>query len=92
MIYKLSFEDGRVDWCTAKDVLHLLKSYDADSELDLQEIKYIDEISEEEAKKILVINTDWDEDNPEDMDERISLYELGGNDLDFQIIASTEFD
>jgi hypothetical protein len=46
MIYQITFKDGRIDWCTAKDQLHLLKSYDADFDLPLQEIKSLDEISE----------------------------------------------
>ncbi len=91
MIYKLTFEDGRIDWCTAKDQLHLLKSYDADFDLSLQELESIDEISEEEAKTIMVSNTEFDEDNPVDMPEQLSIWELAVGD-DFCIIASTEFD
>lgn len=91
MIYKLTFEDGRIDWCTAKDELHLLKSYDADFDLPLQEIESIEEISGEEAKKIMVRNTDFDEDYPDDMPEKLSIWELVVGD-DFCIIASTEFD
>lgn len=91
MIYKLTFDDARIDWCTAKDQLHLLKSYDKDFDLSLQELESIDEISEEEAKKIMVSNTEFDEDNPEDMPEQLSIWELAVGD-DFCIIASTEFD
>lgn len=89
MIYKLVFEDGRVDWCTAKDPLHLLKSYDSDFELAIQEIEVLQEISDEEAKGIMVRNTEYDEEDPED-DELIRLYDLAVGD-DFVIIASTEF-
>ena len=91
MIYKLSFEDGRIDWCTAKDQLHLLKSYDADYDLPLQEIEAIAEISDEEAKAIMVRNTEFDEDNPDDMPEQLCLFDLAVGD-DFEIIASTEYD
>ena len=91
MIYKLTFDDDRIDWCTAKDQLHLLKSYDKDFDLSLQELESIDEISEEEAKTIMVRNTEFDEDNPDDMPEELSIWELAVGD-DFCIIASTEFD
>jgi hypothetical protein len=92
MIFKLTFDNGRIDWCTAKDQLHLLKSYDADFDLSLQEIESIDEISEDEAKIIMVRNTEFDEDNPDDMPEELSIWELSTNDVDFKIVASTEFD
>ena len=91
MIYKLTFDDGRIDWCTAKDQLHLLKSYDKDYDLPLQEIESIEEIEEEQAKTIMVNNTEFDEDNPDDMPEQLSIWELAVGD-DFEIIASTEFD
>jgi hypothetical protein len=90
MIYKLTFDDGRIDWCTAKDQLHLLKSYDADFDLPLQEIETLEEISDEQAKTIMVANTEYDENDPEDM-ETICLFDLAVGD-DFCIIASTEFD
>ena len=91
MIYKLSFDDGRIDWCTAKDQLHLLKSYDKDYDLLLQEIEDIAEISDEEAKTTMVRNTDFDEDSIDDTPEEICLFDLAvGN--DFTIIASTEFE
>lgn len=91
MIYKLTFDDGRIDWCTAKDQLHLLKSYDKGYDLALQEIENIEEIEEEQAKTIMVHNTEFDEDNPDDMPEQLSIWELAVGD-DFEIIASTEFD
>jgi hypothetical protein len=91
MIYKLTFEDGRIDWCTAKNELHLLKSYDADFDLPLQEIEDLQSITDEEAKTIMVKNTEFDEENPDDMPEQISLYDLSVGE-DFSIIASTEYD
>lgn len=90
MIYKLTFDDGRIDWCTAKNQLHLLKSYDKEYDLPLQELENIDEISEEEAKTILVLNAEFDEDNPDDMPEQLSIWELAVGD-EFAIVASTEF-
>lgn len=89
MIYKITFEDGRVDYCTAKDQLHLLKSYNEDFDLNLQELKSIEEISEEESKSILVRNTEYNEEDP-DEEEQIQLWELAVGD-DFVIIASTEY-
>lgn len=87
MIYKLTFEDGRIDWCTAKNELHLLKSYDADFDLPLQEIEDLQSITDEEAKAIMVKNTEFDEENPNE----ISLYDLSIGE-DFAIIASTKYD
>ena len=91
MIYQIKWEDGRIDNCTAESILHLLKSYDADYFLFLQEIESVTEISNKEAKKIMVRNPEYDEDVKNDMPEEISLFDLGGNSSDFMIIASTEF-
>jgi hypothetical protein len=88
MIYEITFIDGRRDWCTAKDELHLLKSYDKDFELSLQEIESIEELSEEQAKKIIATNIDMIDD-PHEEPKKISIWELAGND-DFEILASTE--
>lgn len=89
MIYKLKFDDGRVDWITAKSQLHLLQSYDKEFDLPLQEIEELEEISDEEAKTIMLTNTDYDEDDPEDMPE-ISLYDSAVDD-EFMIVGSTEW-
>jgi hypothetical protein len=89
MIYKLTWDDGRIDWCTAKDPLHLLRSYDKDFDLCLQEIESLEEISDEQAKTIMVENTEYDENDPEDM-ETISLFDLAVGD-EFSVIASNEF-
>lgn len=90
MIFKLTFDDGRIDWCTAKDKLHLLKSYDADFDLPLQEIESLEEISDSLAMTIMVSNTEYDETDPDDV-ETMPLYDLVIGD-DFCIIASTEFE
>jgi hypothetical protein len=89
MIYKLTFEDGRIDWCTAKSILHLFKSYDADYDFPLQDVEDVREISDEEAKTIMVGNTEYDEDDKDDS-PTMPLYDLAVGD-DFAIIASTEF-
>ncbi len=91
MIFKLSFEDGRIDWITAKSPIHLIKEYDKDYDLPIQEIEDLQEISDEEAKTIMLKNTDFDEDNSDDMSEEISLYDLSVGD-DFAIVGSTEFE
>ena len=90
MIYKLTFEDGRIDWCTAKSQLDLLKSYDAEFDLVLQDIESLEEISDEEAKTVMVNNTEYNETDAEDM-ETIPLFNLAVGD-EFCIIASTDFD
>ncbi|MFZ2432512.1 MAG: hypothetical protein WAW57_15340 [Lutibacter sp.] len=90
MIYKITFDDGRIDWCTAKDQLHLLKSYDADFDLPLQGIESLEEISDALAMTTMVVNTEYDGNDTEDV-ETISVYDLAVGD-DFCIIASTEFD
>ena len=91
MIFKLTFSDGRIDWCTAENQLHLLKSYDEELELNLQELESIEEISEEVAKTVMVRNLDYDEEDPHD-EEMISLAELASGGDFFATIASTEFD
>ncbi len=90
-IFKLSFKDGRIDWCTAKNELHLLKAYDADFDLLLQEIEGLHSITEEEAKTTMVRNTEFDVNEPNDMPEEISIFDLAAGD-EFAVIATTEFD
>lgn len=92
MIYKITFEDGRIDWCTAKDQLQLLKAYDKDFDLSLQDIETIDEVSDEEAKTTMFLNYDYDEDFPELEPEQISLYDAAWDKNEFRIVASTEHD
>lgn len=89
MIYKLTFDNGKIDWCTAKDQLHLLKSYDAEFDLSLQEIESLEEISDALAMMTMVANTEYDETDPEDV-EPISIYDLAIGD-EFCVIASTDF-
>ncbi len=85
MIYKLKFGD-RTEFAQAKNKLHLLQSYESEFEL-FQEIKEVQEISEDEAKIMMLKNTDTStfEECPE-----ISLYDLSCGD-DFTIIGSTEW-
>lgn len=92
MIYKITFEDGRIDWCTAKDQLHLLKAYDKDFDLSLQDIESIDEVSDEEAKTTMFINDDFDGNFSELEWEEISLYDAAWAEDEFRIVASTEYE
>ena len=89
MIYKLKFDDGRTDLITAKSQLHLLQQYDKEFDLPLQEIEELEEISDEEAKTIMLTNTDYDESDPNDMPE-ISLFDSAVGD-EFMIVGSTEW-
>lgn len=88
MFFKITSDDVQ-EYATAKDHLHLLQSYDR--ELDgFHDITNLEEISEEQAKKELVKNLEYDENDPDEMPEEISLYDLSSGD-DFEIIASTEW-
>jgi len=66
-----------------------LKAYDKEFDLLLQELESIEEITEDEAKTIMVSNTEYDEDNADDS-QVIALYDLSINN-DFAVIASNEF-
>ncbi|HPW66076.1 MAG TPA: hypothetical protein PLS84_03225 [Salinivirgaceae bacterium] len=87
MIYKITHECGETDWCIAKDLLHLLKSYDRECEIWIQEITELEELTEQEAKEVKVYNPE-----PYDETDVTSLWELAGKTLchsNFEIIAST---
>lgn len=90
MIYKLTFTDGRIDFITAKNPLHLLKSYDDDFDLLLKDVEDLQEVTEEEAKTIIVKNTEYDENDPDDV-ETMMLWALASGD-DFCIISSSEYE
>ena len=90
MIYKLTLQDGRTDYCTAKSEFHLLKSYDEEIGLTLSEVESLEEIPDDQAKTIMVSNTDYDEADPSDRPE-LSLYELAEGE-EFCIVASSEWD
>ena len=88
MIYKIVCDD-RTEWAQAKSQLHLLQSYDDDLN-GFHDITEVVEISEEEAKAIMLRNVDYNEDNPDDVKE-ISLFDSVFGD-DFNIVGSTEWD
>jgi hypothetical protein len=87
MIFKLTFPD-RTEWAQAKNQLHLLQSYEKEYE-GFHEIEDVTEISEEDAKSIMLSNNDYDESDPDDMAE-ISLFDTVVG-ADFCIVGSTEF-
>lgn len=87
MIYKLTFED-RAEYAQAKSHLDLLQSYDKEFD-DFQEIQEVVEISEEEAKGIMLKNNDYNQNDPEDVKE-FSLFDTVVGD-DFCIVGSTEW-
>jgi hypothetical protein len=87
MIYKLQFED-RTEFVQAKSQLHLLQSYEKEYE-GFKDIQEVTEISDDEAKVIMLTNTEYDENDKEDTSE-ISLFDLVVGD-DFIIVGSTEY-
>ena len=91
MIFKLTFQEdeNRVDWYQAKNQLHLLQNYEKECD-DFHDIKEVVEISDEEAKKIMLVNTDYDKENPDDMPKEFSLYDAVSGD-DFLMVGSTEW-
>lgn len=89
MIYRLTFDNGRVDYCTAKDLDHLLNNFNEEVGFPSDSTSFQhEEVTNEEAESILVHNTEYDENDPNDR-EFIPLSELavGG---EFCIIASSE--
>lgn len=88
MIFKLTLDDVQ-EFVTGKDHLHVLQSYDDEYD-GFHDITNMEEISDDQAKKEMVRNLEYDEDNPDDMPEEISLFDLSCGD-DFAIIASTEW-
>jgi hypothetical protein len=88
MIFKLKIEGDQIDWAQAKSLLHLLKSYE-EQYGSIQDIEEVNEVSKKEAKKIMLKNTDYDEDDPESPKE-FSLFDTVVGD-DFVIVGSTEF-
>lgn len=86
-IFKLEFDD-RTDWFQAESILNLLQSYNKEYD-DFDEIKEVTEISDEEAKTIMLKNTDHDEDDPNSIAE-FSLFDAVVGD-DFHIVGSTDW-
>lgn len=91
MIFKLIFSN-KTEYAQAKSQLHLLQEYSKEYEY-FEDILEVIEISEEEAKKIMLSNNEYDSDLPID-DEfnypEFSLYDSVVGD-DFVIVGSTEW-
>ncbi len=88
MIFKLTF-DFKTEFCQAKSQLHLLQSYEKECG-DFQQIQEVTEISNEEAKAIMLSNNEHDENDPTSSPE-FSLFDTVVGD-DFVIVGSSEWD
>lgn len=91
MIFKLIF-DEKQEYTQAKSQLHLLQEYHKEYD-GFEDILEVVEISEEEAKTIMLSNNEYNPDLPEDDDnfKAFSLYDTVVGD-DFAIVGSTEYD
>ncbi len=89
MIFEIKHKSQVIEYAQAKDVLHLITSYNNEYS-GVDGIVSISEITEEEAKVSPLRNTEYDEDEDNDMSPEIMLFDLVcGN--DFAIFGSTEF-
>jgi len=91
MIFKLIFDDKQ-EYAQAKSQLHLLQEYHKEYE-GFEDILEVIEISEEEAKTIMLSNNEYNPELPEDDDnfKEFSLYDTVVGD-DFTIVGSTDWD
>jgi hypothetical protein len=91
MIFKLIFDDKQ-EYAQAKSQLHLLKEYHKEYE-GFEDILEVVEISDEEAKTIMLSNNEYNPELPEDDDnfKEFSLYDTVVGD-DFTIVGSTDWD
>ena len=91
MIFKLIFDDKQ-EYAQAKSQLHLLQEYHKEYE-GFEDILEVVEISEEEAKTIMLSNNEYNPELPEDDDnfKEFSLYDTVVGD-DFVIVGSAEWD
>lgn len=92
MIFKLIFSD-KTEYAQAKSHLHLLQKWNEEYD-DFDDILEVIKISEDEAKKIMLSNNEYDPELPID-DEfnypEFSLYDTVVGD-DFCVVGSTEWD
>ena len=86
MIFKLEFPE-RTEFLQARNIAHLVDQYIEEYGEDLNTIEKVTSISDEEAKTIMLTNTDT---STFDECPEISLYDLSCGD-DFAIIGSTEW-
>ena len=90
MIFRLKFSD-KTEYAQAKTQLHLLQNYQQEYE-DIIDIEEVEEISDEEAKTIMLLNDEYNDELPESDEnfKEFSLYDLVCGD-DFVIVGSTEW-
>lgn len=91
MIFKLIFDDKQ-EYAQAKSQLHLLQEWNKEFD-DFDDILEVVEISEEDAKTIMLSNNEYNSELPEDDDnfKEFSLYDTVVGD-DFAVVGSTEWD
>lgn len=90
MIFEIKHKSKVIEYAQAKNVLHLITSYD-DEYSGVDGIVSISEITEDEAKKSPLRNTEYNEyDENNDIPPEIMLFDLVCGD-DFVIVGSTEF-
>ena len=92
MIFKLNFSD-KTEYVQDKSQLDLIRNYQSEMQFDIYDLNEITEISEEQAKKIMLSNNEYNNELPEDDDnfKEFSLWNVSIGD-DFCIIGSTEWD
>jgi uncharacterized protein YqhQ len=91
MIFKLIFSD-KTEYAQAKSQLHLLQEWNNEYD-DFEDIQEVIEVSEEEAKTIMLSNNEYNDELPES-DENFKEFSLldASCGEDFCIIGSTEWD
>jgi len=91
MIFKLEFSD-KTEFAQAKSQLNLLQEWNKEFD-DFDDILEVIEITEEEAKTIMLRNNEYNDELPEDEEnfKEFSLHTASVGD-DFCVIGSTEWD
>ena len=90
MIFRLKFSD-KTEFVQAKNQLHLLQNYQQEYG-DFIDIEEVEEISDEEAKTIMLLNDEYNDELPESDEnfKEFSLYDSVCGDY-FTILGSTEW-
>lgn len=90
MIFRLKFSD-KTEFAQAKNQLHLLQNYHQEYD-DFMDIEEVEEVSDDEAKKIMLSNDEYNDELPESGEnfKEFSLYDSVCGD-DFTIVGSTEW-
>lgn len=93
MIFKLKFSD-RIEFAQAKNLIHLQKAYAEEyGEDEVLKLKSVTIINEKTAKKIMLLNNEYNPELPESDDnfKEFSLYDAVCGD-EFLIVGSTDWD